>query len=366
MKKGYLLESLIERIKEHRWWRQANRDLEQLPLFIIVPFIKANYLLGVNTIALSKEGLIESYKIKDEVFGLSKRFDINLDTHLNKLRELIKFCKKQRIRSQREALKALIELRKLLDDYCPLHHITQLWGFSYEGELEEKQEFIEANKEKIVFIRNYPIFRELVSLLEKTLSTININREEKKRILSLTMPEEFINIIKKGKISKELLDILKKRQKGFILWMEKDTIHELNEGGEVRIIENLIQENLEESLKVKKTNKIVGRSNFKGKINGRVKKVLRLDELSKVEKGDILVSKAITPEYTIILDKVRAIIVDEEGLLSHIQTIAREFNKPFISDTKIASSILEDGQFIEINNNIIYIKNRDKASSLKK
>lgn len=49
--------------------------------------------------------------------------------------------------------------------------------------------------------------------------------------------------------------------------------------------------------------------------------------------------------------KAAAIITDEGGLLSHAAIISREFKKPCIIGTKIATKVLKDGQKIEVDAN---------------
>ncbi len=86
-----------------------------------------------------------------------------------------------------------------------------------------------------------------------------------------------------------------------------------------------------------------------GKIRGMVKIVFGLKDFSKINTGDILVTGMTRPEMMPVIKKAGAIITDEGGLLCHAAIVAREFKIPCIIGTQIATKILKDGDFVEIN-----------------
>jgi len=88
---------------------------------------------------------------------------------------------------------------------------------------------------------------------------------------------------------------------------------------------------------------------MKGKVVGRVKIILELKKLSKVKKGDILVTPMTTPDYLMAMGKASAFVTDEGGLTCHAAIVAREIGKPCIIGTKIATQVLRDGDLIEVN-----------------
>jgi pyruvate,water dikinase len=51
------------------------------------------------------------------------------------------------------------------------------------------------------------------------------------------------------------------------------------------------------------------------------------------------------------MKKAAAIITDEGGINSHAAIISRELKKPCIIGTKIATQVLKDGDFVEIDAN---------------
>jgi len=84
-------------------------------------------------------------------------------------------------------------------------------------------------------------------------------------------------------------------------------------------------------------------------IKGAVRIVRGRKELSKIKKGDIIVSPMTTPEYIPILKKVKAIITNEGGVTCHAAVTSREFGIPAVVGTKIATKVLKDGDLIEVN-----------------
>ena len=82
---------------------------------------------------------------------------------------------------------------------------------------------------------------------------------------------------------------------------------------------------------------------------GKVKIVFNREELGKVEQGDILVAPMTTPWYLPAIKKAVAIITDEGGITCHAAIVSRELGVPCIIGTKIATKVLKDGDFVEVN-----------------
>lgn len=93
-----------------------------------------------------------------------------------------------------------------------------------------------------------------------------------------------------------------------------------------------------------------------GKAVGKVKIVKSATEISKVEKGDILVAVMTRPDYVPAMKRAAAIVTDEGGITSHAAIVAREIGIPCIIGTKIATKVLKDGQLVEVNANHGWVK----------
>ncbi len=86
-----------------------------------------------------------------------------------------------------------------------------------------------------------------------------------------------------------------------------------------------------------------------GKVRGIVKIVQHPRDIAKMEKGDILVSYATTPDLVPAMRLARAIVTDVGGLTSHAAIVGRELNVPCVIGTKIATKVFRDGEKIEVD-----------------
>ena len=82
---------------------------------------------------------------------------------------------------------------------------------------------------------------------------------------------------------------------------------------------------------------------------GKVKIVLNMDELNKIELGDVLVTRMTTPDFVSVMRKASAIVTDEGGLTSHASIVSREMGIPCIVGTEKATKILHDGDLITVD-----------------
>lgn len=102
----------------------------------------------------------------------------------------------------------------------------------------------------------------------------------------------------------------------------------------------------------------------KGKVEGKVRIIdadtindkKLMEEVSKVKKGDILVTTMTRPIFVTAMRKAVAIIAERGGILCHAAMVAREFNLPCIISAKDATRVLKNSQkvLVDANKGIIY------------
>ncbi len=99
-------------------------------------------------------------------------------------------------------------------------------------------------------------------------------------------------------------------------------------------------------------NKIWGRSASEGVAKGKVK-ILNDETVFKkiLTKGEILVCEMTTPDYIIQLKNAAAVVTDKGGILCHAAIVAREFGIPCVVGTNNATSLLKEGNLVEVNAN---------------
>ena len=155
---------------------------------------------------------------------------------------------------------------------------------------------------------------------------------------------------------KELADFLEKNKKP-----DKNIIKERNHyvilvtpQGPVVLSGNnaeaLIEEmNLEEESYGSENKLLNGLSASHGLVRGKTKIVLKVNDLNKVEKGDILVAPNTTPSFVPAMKKAAGIITDEGGITCHAAIISRELGIPCVTGTRIATKVLNDGDEVEVD-----------------
>lgn len=92
-----------------------------------------------------------------------------------------------------------------------------------------------------------------------------------------------------------------------------------------------------------------GQIAFAGCVVGQARIVLHHSEINKVKHGDVLVCGSTTPAYVPALNKVKAIVAEEGGVLSHASIISRELKIPCIIGAKIATKVFKDGDMVEVD-----------------
>lgn len=83
--------------------------------------------------------------------------------------------------------------------------------------------------------------------------------------------------------------------------------------------------------------------------HGKAKVVHSLDELDKVEKGDILITEMTSPDMVPGMKRASAIATDEGGLTSHAAIVSRELGTPCVVGTGDSTEELEDGKVVSVD-----------------
>jgi pyruvate, water dikinase len=82
---------------------------------------------------------------------------------------------------------------------------------------------------------------------------------------------------------------------------------------------------------------------------GRVRLVLDIKDLGRVEKGDVLVTKMTTPDFVPAMLKTSGIVTDEGGMTSHAAIVSRELGVPCVVGTGRASKVLKEGSTVSVD-----------------
>lgn len=107
----------------------------------------------------------------------------------------------------------------------------------------------------------------------------------------------------------------------------------------------------EDELAVPEVDMLKGTIACQGLATGIVRIINDPDDMSKMHRGDILVSVATTPRIVTAMQKAAAIVTNEGGITCHAAIVSREMNVPCVVGTKIATKVLKDGDLIEVDAN---------------
>lgn len=166
-----------------------------------------------------------------------------------------------------------------------------------------------------------------------------MNISDSKDIFFLT-PIEIIEYLEKG--HKILQKSINARKEGFILF---------SNGKDTKIYSGTCVTEALESIRFNEEDdhdQIRGQVAYRGTAQGPARIVKSKKDLKSIQTGDILVTNSTTVDFLPYLKKVRGIITDEGGVLSHASVISRELHIPCIIGTGNASKILTNQQIVLI------------------
>lgn len=243
--------------------------------------------------------------------------------------KIINYIEKQELR-----LNYILKIRKLKDELLKeleksnynklldglINNFTYYYLARREGEFLFQSKVNKKIKDSIENFRNREDFFEtLDKFYEKLSKKLGIDIDE----LGLYTVDELINLLNGTKVDK---NILKRKNKDWSLALKNDKIKLINK-----------------KLKLVKEEKID--SNF---ITGNVAFSSKEKIIGIVGK-DVLVAHITDPSMTNKMKKMKVIITDEGGILSHAAIVAREFKIPCVIGTKVATKLLKDGDKVEVD-----------------
>jgi len=118
------------------------------------------------------------------------------------------------------------------------------------------------------------------------------------------------------------------------------------------IVEDVAVDNLLGEILPKKQTSffpLIGRIASQGKVTGIARIVVRPEDISKVAEGDILVAPETSPDFIVGLKRAVGVITNQGGITSHAAIVSREFGIPCLVGVDNATSIIKDGQRIELD-----------------
>jgi pyruvate, water dikinase len=97
------------------------------------------------------------------------------------------------------------------------------------------------------------------------------------------------------------------------------------------------------------SNEIKGFAASSGVVEGPARIVKSVEEISRLQQGDILVCQITNPTWAPIFQTIVAAVSDIGGSMSHAAIVAREYGLPAVVGTGNATSRIKDGQRIRVD-----------------
>jgi pyruvate,water dikinase len=82
---------------------------------------------------------------------------------------------------------------------------------------------------------------------------------------------------------------------------------------------------------------------------GPARVVFMPEDFERVQPGDVLVSPASNPSWVPLFGIIAGLVTNTGGVLAHAAVTAREFGVPAVVGTGTATTVIRDGQLLEVD-----------------
>jgi pyruvate,water dikinase len=96
-------------------------------------------------------------------------------------------------------------------------------------------------------------------------------------------------------------------------------------------------------------NILCGFAGSPGIVEGRARVVMSAAELAVIQPGEILVCPITAPSWVPVFNKIKAVVTDVGGMMSHAAIVCREYSLPAVVGTAEATWRIKTGQRIRVN-----------------
>jgi phosphohistidine swiveling domain-containing protein len=200
---------------------------------------------------------------------------------------------------------------------------------------------------ELMFIKDYRkgIYQKSYVAMDKLMSEIAKRLDISLREAKFLIAEEVRTALLEDK--KELYREIAQKRSLQSCYLMTDGKMDIYEGEAVEAMIKKMLPAKEDS--VEDITELSGMVAYKGELTGIAKIVLTVEDIDKVEAGDILISSATNPDLIIAMKKAAAFVTDMGGITSHAAIVARELKKPCLVGTKIATHVFKDGDKIHLD-----------------
>jgi pyruvate,water dikinase len=107
-----------------------------------------------------------------------------------------------------------------------------------------------------------------------------------------------------------------------------------------------------------KVNEIEGFAGSPGVVEGIARVCRSVEDIGELKEGEILVAPTTSPSWAPAFQKIRGVITDVGGIMSHAAIVCREYGMPAVVGTGQSTAIIKSGMKIKLNGDTgrIYIE----------
>ena len=153
--------------------------------------------------------------------------------------------------------------------------------------------------------------------------------------------------------------IVAERRAAIAIWSKSDTppalgpVPDVIDDPAIVMLWGITRENLDAWLTAESgggdSNELRGFAASSGVVEGPARVVKSVEEISRLQQGDILVCQITNPTWAPIFQMIVAAVSDIGGSMSHAAIVAREYGLPAVVGTGNATSRIKDGQRIRVD-----------------
>jgi len=85
-----------------------------------------------------------------------------------------------------------------------------------------------------------------------------------------------------------------------------------------------------------------------GIYEGKAKIIKSVEDMEKIEQGDVMVVHTSSPAYATGLFKAGAVVSENGGTLFHLAILAREIGIPCVTGIENATTIIKSGDMVKV------------------
>jgi phosphohistidine swiveling domain-containing protein len=218
--------------------------------------------------------------------------------------------------------------------------------------LLKNYEISETLKNRIEFVRWFMYLRtesidamtlvnsSFKNVLNSLVEKLNISMDE---VLHMTF-KEIVDSLDTGNLAIDHNLIMERLNNGYAYLIAPHASY-LVTGNDVDELHQLVIPKQNEEV----VKELKGQIAYKGKVSGIARVILDRRHTGDLKEGEILVTTMTTPEFVPAMKLSSGIITNEGGILCHAAIMSREFQKPCIIGTKIATDAIKTGQRVTLD-----------------